>query len=106
MKLGKLKTFARIVDPILRATVPGASEAIDAGKAIVHAKTDQERAAAVIAEIDADLQAAGDLSGKAALADPMLRALLHQYVQDGFALHQYIEAHKANAAALDGSSAS
>jgi hypothetical protein len=94
----KWKTFGKAAEVIARMAVPHAGEVIDAGKAIAHAHSSGDRALAIMTEIDAALDAAGDLSGKSAVNDPALRALLHKYVEDGLALHQYIEAHKAAAA--------
>lgn len=94
----KAATFLHVLEGIGRAVDPRIGAAIDAGKALAHAKSADDRAAAILAEVDNGLQLAGDLSGKDAIADPALRALIEKYVRDGFELHAYIEAHKAAAA--------
>jgi hypothetical protein len=95
--MSKLGTFLHIVEGIGRVADPRIAQAIDAGKAIAHAKG-ADRVSAVMTEIDTSLDLAGDLSGKAAVSDPALRALVKKYVEDGIALHAYIESHKAQQA--------
>jgi hypothetical protein len=93
--MSKFSTLAHILEGVGRVVDPRIGQAIDAGKAIAHAKSGDERAAAVMAEIEASLALAGDYTGKAALQDPALAALAKKYIEDGIALHAYIEAHKA-----------
>lgn len=103
--MSKWGTFGHILEGIGRAADPRIGQAIDAGKALHSAKSSSERVTAIMQEMDASLSLAGDISGKAALSDPALAALAKKYVEDGLALHAYIEAHKAKAATASASAA-
>lgn len=92
-----LKTFGHIAEGIARIAYPPAGAIIDGAKAI-HNDHGPDRSADILAEIDASLVAAGDLSGKSVLADPAVRALAQKYAEDGIALHFLIEAKKKAAA--------
>lgn len=96
----KASTFLHILEGIGRAVDPRIGTAIDGVKAIHDAKGDA-RVAAILREVDTSLELAGDYSGKDAISDPALRALLRKYVEDGQALHAYIETHKAKPVAGD-----
>lgn len=96
--MSKWGTFGHLIEGIAAVTVPGAAQVIKAAH-VIHDQHGQPRADAILDLIDGSLTAAGDLSGKAALSDPGLRALAKKYAEDGLALHAMIEAAKKKQAA-------
>jgi hypothetical protein len=86
----KWKTLGHVFEGVARVVYPPAGTIIDGAKAI-KAAHGEDRAAALLEEIDTSLVTAGDLSGKAALADPAVRALARKWAQDGLELHDLIE---------------
>ncbi len=93
-------TILHVLDMFGHAVDPRVGAAIDAGKAIAHAGSDVDRSAAIIEAVNEGLQVAGDYSGKDALGDPALQALLDKYIRDGFELRAFIDAKKKAAAAV------
>lgn len=93
--MSKGATFLHILEGIGRVADPRIGMVIDGVEAARAAKTGTEKAADIEAAITQSLAVAGDYSGQAALSDPALAALTRKYIDDGLALHAYIEAHKA-----------
>jgi hypothetical protein len=86
----KWTTLGHVFEGVARIVYPPAGAIIDGAKAIKNSH-DADRTTALLEEIDNSLVAAGDLSGKAALADPTVRALARKWAQDGLELHDLIE---------------